>query len=295
MHQPRAHRPHPRGAPAATRRHRVRRRPPRPRPPLLDRHRPRWRRSAGGRSASCDEALEATVAWYRDNRWWWEPLKAPRPSCGSSSPAPAASSAATSSPPASRPATRWLAADHATLDVTDRDAVLGAVAATRPDAVVHAAAWTAVDACEADPDRAYVGQRARPRDASPRPLDASGAHLVHLSTDYVFDGDQARRRTPSGTSRARSRSTAARSSPASGRPSPAPRRHHRAHVVGVRRPRRQHGEDRAAAGRRARPTLSFVDDQRGPPDVHRRPRADAAPPGRRPPAPASTTSPTRAR
>ncbi|MFM7616463.1 MAG: dTDP-glucose 4,6-dehydratase, partial [Actinomycetes bacterium] len=22
------------------------------------------------------EALEATVAWYRDNRWWWEPLKA---------------------------------------------------------------------------------------------------------------------------------------------------------------------------------------------------------------------------
>jgi dTDP-glucose 4,6-dehydratase len=25
-----------------------------------------------------DEALEATVGWYRDNRWWWEPLKTPR-------------------------------------------------------------------------------------------------------------------------------------------------------------------------------------------------------------------------
>jgi dTDP-glucose 4,6-dehydratase len=28
------------------------------------------------RQRSLDEALEATVAWYRDNRWWWEPLKA---------------------------------------------------------------------------------------------------------------------------------------------------------------------------------------------------------------------------
>jgi dTDP-glucose 4,6-dehydratase len=28
------------------------------------------------RARSLDEALEQTVAWYRDNRWWWEPLKA---------------------------------------------------------------------------------------------------------------------------------------------------------------------------------------------------------------------------
>jgi dTDP-glucose 4,6-dehydratase len=28
------------------------------------------------RTRSLDEALEATVNWYRDNRWWWEPLKA---------------------------------------------------------------------------------------------------------------------------------------------------------------------------------------------------------------------------
>ena len=39
-----------------------------------------WRRRR-----TLDEALEATVAWYRDNRWWWEPLKAER------APAPAAS------------------------------------------------------------------------------------------------------------------------------------------------------------------------------------------------------------
>ncbi|MFZ9395858.1 MAG: PAS-domain containing protein [Erythrobacter sp.] len=40
------------------------------------------------------------------------------------------------------------------LDITERDAVHRVVAAHRPDAIVHAAAWTAVDACEADPEKA---------------------------------------------------------------------------------------------------------------------------------------------
>ena len=44
---------------------------------------------------------------------------------------------------------------RAELDVGDRDAVLSAVIALRPSAVVNCAAWTAVDACEADPDRAW--------------------------------------------------------------------------------------------------------------------------------------------
>ncbi len=34
---------------------------------------PRW---AGRASVSLDEALAETIEWYRDNRWWWEPLKA---------------------------------------------------------------------------------------------------------------------------------------------------------------------------------------------------------------------------
>jgi dTDP-4-dehydrorhamnose reductase len=80
-----------------------------------------------------------------------------------------------------------VAADHTTLDVGDRDAVLQAVTATRPDAVIHCAAWTAVDACEADPDRAYrvnaLGNRYL-AEASRR----VGAHLLTVSTDYVFDG-----------------------------------------------------------------------------------------------------------
>jgi dTDP-4-dehydrorhamnose reductase len=82
-----------------------------------------------------------------------------------------------------------MAATHAALDVGDRDAVYQAVTAWRPEVVLHAAAWTAVDACEADPDRAWRVNALGTRwvaDASRR----AGAHLVHVSTDYVFDGAQ---------------------------------------------------------------------------------------------------------
>jgi dTDP-4-dehydrorhamnose reductase len=80
-----------------------------------------------------------------------------------------------------------VAADHAALDVTDRDAVLQAVTGIRPDAVVHAAAWTAVDDCEGNPDRAYRVNALGTRhvvDAARR----AGATVCYLSTDYVFDG-----------------------------------------------------------------------------------------------------------
>ncbi|MGQ0805184.1 MAG: dTDP-4-dehydrorhamnose reductase [Actinomycetota bacterium] len=83
-----------------------------------------------------------------------------------------------------------IAADHAALDVADREAVLDALTAAAPDAVVHAAAWTAVDACEGDPDRAdrvntlgtrHVAEAAR----------GVGARVCYVSTDYVFDGRKA--------------------------------------------------------------------------------------------------------
>lgn len=78
-------------------------------------------------------------------------------------------------------------ADHRRLAVEDRAAVLGAVDALRPDVVVHAAAWTAVDACEADPDRAFQVNAVGTRHVA-EACDAVGAHLVYVSTDYVFDG-----------------------------------------------------------------------------------------------------------
>ena len=77
--------------------------------------------------------------------------------------------------------------DRARLDVTDRSAVLGAITTLRPDVVIHCAAWTAVDACEADADRALLANGTAVRWVA-EACDRAGAHLVHVSTDYVFDG-----------------------------------------------------------------------------------------------------------
>ena len=80
-----------------------------------------------------------------------------------------------------------VATDQRSLDVSDRDQVLQAVADLRPSAVVHTAAWTAVDACEADPDRAFRANALAVRHVA-EAARRFEAHLCHLSTDYVFDG-----------------------------------------------------------------------------------------------------------
>ena len=76
---------------------------------------------------------------------------------------------------------------HAALDVGDHDAVMRTIPLAEPDAVLHLAAFTSVDGCETDPSRAardnalgtqHVALAAR----------ACGAILLHVSTDYVFDG-----------------------------------------------------------------------------------------------------------
>jgi len=82
------------------------------------------------------------------------------------------------------------ACDRAHLDVSDRDAVLGAITSLRPRAVIHCAAWTAVDACESDPQRAMAANAVAVRWVA-EGCRRAGAHLVTLSTDYVFDGTQA--------------------------------------------------------------------------------------------------------
>mgnify|MGYP005811787517 CR=1 FL=1 len=77
--------------------------------------------------------------------------------------------------------------DRTALDVSDRDAVMALVADVRPDAVINAAAYTAVDACETNADVAYAVNAAAVGHLADA-CGAVGAHLVHVSTDYVFDG-----------------------------------------------------------------------------------------------------------
>ena len=80
-----------------------------------------------------------------------------------------------------------VATGRAELDVTVRSDVTAAIAAIRPDVVFHCAAWTAVDDCESDPDRAFAVNAEAVRWAR-EASELAGAHLVTISTDYVFDG-----------------------------------------------------------------------------------------------------------
>lgn len=73
------------------------------------------------------------------------------------------------------------------LDVTDADRVTGAVATFAPDAVVNCAAFTAVDRAEVEAERAFAVNAEGPGHLARTAADL-GARLVHVSTDFVFDG-----------------------------------------------------------------------------------------------------------
>ncbi len=76
------------------------------------------------------------------------------------------------------------------LDITDREAVHGAVDRLRPEIVINAAAYTHVDRAESEPDLCYAVNVIGVENL----VDAcrqSGASIVQVSTDYVFDGRQA--------------------------------------------------------------------------------------------------------
>ena len=74
------------------------------------------------------------------------------------------------------------------LDITSRDQVLGIVLGLRPEVVYHCAAWTDVDGCEGDPERALLVNGLASRHVA-EACRVAGSHLVAMSTDYVFAGD----------------------------------------------------------------------------------------------------------
>ena len=80
-------------------------------------------------------------------------------------------------------------APYVQLDITDKEAVQKAIESIKPDAIIHCAAWTAVDAAEDEENRLkvdainhlgtkYIADAAK----------AVNAKMLYLSTDYVFDG-----------------------------------------------------------------------------------------------------------
>jgi dTDP-4-dehydrorhamnose reductase len=82
-----------------------------------------------------------------------------------------------------------VACDHTALDVTDADAVESIVGHARPGAVVNCAAWTDVDGAEGDFDAALAANRDGAGNVAAAAA-ANGAWTVHVSSDYVFDGNK---------------------------------------------------------------------------------------------------------
>lgn len=77
------------------------------------------------------------------------------------------------------------------LDLADPAAIRAFVAREKPDIVFNAAAYTAVDRAESEPELAHAINAAAPG-AFADALAATGGRLVQLSTDFVFDGAQGR-------------------------------------------------------------------------------------------------------
>jgi len=85
------------------------------------------------------------------------------------------------------PADSVAAFAHGQLDIADLDAVRRAVAAVVPDVVVNAAAYNKVDAAETESDAAFRGNAVGPRNLALAAAER-GCAVLHVSTDYVFDG-----------------------------------------------------------------------------------------------------------
>jgi dTDP-4-dehydrorhamnose reductase len=81
-----------------------------------------------------------------------------------------------------------MALSRAELDIADPDAVEDAVKGNSPDLVVNAAAYTNVDGCETETDLAYAVNALGPRNLA-QTCEGLGCKLLHVSTNYVFDGE----------------------------------------------------------------------------------------------------------
>lgn len=79
--------------------------------------------------------------------------------------------------------------DHDALDIANAEAVESAIAARGPDAVINCAAWTDVDGCETNPEKAEQVNALGPENLA-RASRNAGALLITISTDYVFDGEK---------------------------------------------------------------------------------------------------------
>lgn len=77
--------------------------------------------------------------------------------------------------------------DHSLIEVSSLDSVQASLGQIQPDLIVNTAAFHHVEKCEADPSQAFAINAAGARDVA-MVAESLGAKLIHVSTDYVFDG-----------------------------------------------------------------------------------------------------------
>lgn len=77
--------------------------------------------------------------------------------------------------------------EHRSLDIADEKRVRAVFEEERPETVINCAAWTDVDGCELDAERALAANARGPEVLSSA-CRQTGAQLITISTDYVFDG-----------------------------------------------------------------------------------------------------------
>src|SRR5436190_1072761 len=76
---------------------------------------------------------------------------------------------------------------HEELDIGDMQSVMGSIQSQRPDLIINAGAYTAVDKAESEPQLAERANTTGPHNLAVAAA-ATGARLLQLSTDFVFDG-----------------------------------------------------------------------------------------------------------
>ena len=84
---------------------------------------------------------------------------------------------------------------RAQLDIADASAVTECFSKTAPQLVVNAAAYTAVDKAESEPEAAHRGNAEGPATLA-QSCTSHGVRLIHISTDFVFDGTSSQPYTP---------------------------------------------------------------------------------------------------
>ena len=178
------------------------------------------------------QGLEATVRWYVDHPEWWKHVKSGAYRAVLRNPVPRPARVISLSPMritvtganglvGSRLCRLLVVEGHVvtavargerrtvgdweylSCDLSDHEGVARALSVARPEVVVHTASMTEVDACERDPGRGLGRQRPRRRARGAASPGQTDAHLLHVSTDYVFDGqdgpyDEEARPNPSG-------------------------------------------------------------------------------------------------